>query len=347
MTTEQVQEQDSVEVQPELEQGSLEELKQKAGEINNHQLEEEEQEPEAVKEVVEAASEEQKKPATTEEVAVATAVADAPSYEPKFKYVHKGQELEVDEFLKPLVKDADSEKKIQEISQKLAFVDDTKDIREKWESSQDTLSMVGECQRLYEEGTRENSVTKLERLVETIGLTDDQIFNIAKAKLDRRKMDPEQRAQIENHNSLLLEKERLMRENEQYQSQLQTESLRAVESQIAHQLERPDVQSLRGTYESIHGAGSFRELLIQEGHAASLTSGQTVPPNLIMEGIIKQYGPFIRQQAVSQQPPVPQVNQQPKKVVPNVSATGSNPGRSRVSSLDDIRKIIDSRNGDD
>lgn len=340
------EENQEVEVRAEPEAGSMEALQQKVAEINNHDTDEDVEAPQE-QPVAEAASEDEAevraKPATTEEAGV---IAEN-DYKPSYKFVHKGQELEIDEVFKPLIKDEASEKKFQEISQKLAFVEDTKEIRQKWEQSQETLNMVDECQRLYEEGTQKNDVTKLERLVETIGLTDEQLFNVARAKLERRNLEPAQRAQYEKQRQLELDNERMMRENQQYQSQLQAESRRTIEFQLDNQLARPDIQDLRRTYEENHGAGSFRDLLINEGHAASITSGQMVPPNVVMEGILKQYGPFIRSQAASQQPQAQQVNQQPKRVVTNVAATGSSPSRARASSLDDLRKLREDRYGDE
>lgn len=330
------EENQEVEVQPQVEEGSLEALKEKAEGLNSHEPEESVDEETPVAEA---------KPETTEEVAAELAQPDVAEYKPSYKYVHKGQELEVDEFLRPLVKDADTEKKIQEISQKLAFVEDTKEIRQKWESAQETLNMVNECQRLYEEGVNEGNVGKLERLMETIGVSEEQIYEIAKAKLARRQMDPQQREALEKQRKLELDYERVLRENEQYQSQTMAESRRAVELEIEQQLARQDVQDLRGAYEQVHGVGSFKNLLIQEGHVASVAQGQTVPPGLVMEGIIRQYGPFLRQQAASQQPITPQVIQQTKKVVTNVSATGASPSRSSINSLDDIRKIREQRFG--
>ena len=333
------QETNDVEVQAEVEEVSFDALKEKAQEINNH-----EPESPVVEEVVEEVAE--AKPATTEEVATESAEVDAPSFAAEFKYTHKGQELEVDEFLRPLITSEESQKKIQEISQKLSFVEDTKEIRQKWDDSQETLQMVGECQRLFDEGTEENDLNKLERLVETIGLSDDQLFNIAKAKLDRRKMEPAVRQQHEKQNTLALENERLVRENQEYQSSAMAASREQIGLALNNQLERPDIQDVKRTYEAANGEGSFRDLLINQGNAESIQAGKTVPPNVVMENILKYANSFRGAQAASPTVSTPQVNQQPKKVVTNVSSTGTSPSRSTVNSLDDIRRITQERFGD-
>ena len=256
------------------------------------------------------------------------AAPEVPAFTPEFKYLHKGKPQEVDEFFRPLVKDPESQSRVIESLQKLNAIED---YRAKIQEYEPTVQMVSKVQSLYDKGDHE-------AVLEQIGYTDEDILNIARAKLERMRMPAEQRAAMEKERSIALEKEQLMSQNEEYQRMVASERATTLNYQIKEALAKPEFQDLISTYESRSGKGSFENVLIQRGNVMSHMAGKTVAPAEVLASLAQEYAAFIQPMAASPQATTIVPKQKPK-VIPNVNGNNASAERGQVRSIEDIKKL--------
>lgn len=271
------------------------------------------------------------------EVAPAT---DKPAWTPNFKYTFDGAEKELDEFLRPLAKDDETLKKIIDIAQRAEAVEMHKTKSKKYEeeigSMKPTLETVAKLQALYQSGSMENH----ERVLESLGYDDDLLFKIAQMKLQRNQLPAEQKALYEEKRQAVLDKERLLTENEQYRSQANQELALRTSYEMDTELGKAEYQGLKALYEKANGSGSFKEFVRTRGAYLVDQAGRHVPPSEVVAMIAKEFAPFMAQQAQGPEGSGVQVVQQEKpKVIPNVGRSGGSPAKTAVTSIAQLRQL--------
>lgn len=262
------------------------------------------------------------------------AVEAAAEFTPDFKYKHKDKEFQMDDFWKPLVKDADSQKKVREVLEKVAGFEGHRaervELKKTVESWAPKVNLVEQVGTLLNTGKVEDVETALEK----IGVTDDELFAITKAKLERRKLPPEQRAMLEEKKRLQLENETLLSQTEEYKSRVAQEQATALNFQIDQVLISPDNQKFVSLYEKANGEGSFYDLMIEQGSFLSAQKGATVPPDQVFATIQKRFGGFMPD------PVEAHVQHQKKvKVIPRVSGSGASATKQAPTSIEGLRKL--------
>jgi hypothetical protein len=278
-----------------------------------------------------------------------------PAWSPNYKYKAALQEKEVDEFWRPLMKDADSEKKVIEALQKLDGFDAVKESREsvmkQFESLQGDYRAQAEVINRVESALERKDLSSVFR---QLGVTQQDIFNWTHQQLQMMELPPEQRRAMEEAEQTRLQKYEMEEKMSQFQRMYEDQAVQARTMQLDFTLSRPEVQSAASNWDTLTGQpGAFRNLVIQEAQTAFYQEQVDLTAEQAVQRVMQKFGKVVNTGAGSQafapqaqapmaaqaaQAPVVQAPQA-KPVIPNVSGKGTAPIKKVPKSLDDLKKI--------
>lgn len=279
-------------------------------------------------------------------------------YEPNFKYRAFGKEKELDEFWRPLIKDADSEKKVKEIFTRADAFDEMKS---KYESTsqeaQTTLQHYSALDRDVRRVSNYLNKGDFDNFFASLRISDDQILQYLQNKADIAKLSPQQQMQYQQGVEARSQQQLQQEQYEQLQTSYTSQAVQARTMQLDLVLSRPDVDRVASVVDQRMGNnGAFRDLVIQEAKAHFLATNEDLPADKAVQMALDRYGKLIdlgapSQAAPNQQPtPAPQapaapqgqtgvVMNQGKPVIPNVKGRGTSPVKQVPKSLADLKKI--------
>ncbi len=280
--------------------------------------------------------------------------AVAPAFTPNYKLKIYDEEKELDDpFLKALIKDAESEKKVKEIAQKFLGFDTVKARHEKTrgeftEYQQQTKPIVD----YYNTATKHLQKGDLDSFFEQLQIPKDAIYRYAIQKAEESQLDPQAKANLDYQRNIARQKEYLESENQTLQSkqQLQVAEFRAQE--LGWMLSRPDVHSVAQSFDQRVGRpGAFRQAVIDKGlahHAA--TQGRedlsveqaTTEVMKLLGAVVGPTGQVATQGSAPAQQLIQQNGQPP--IIPNVTGKGSSPVKKQVRSIADLKKKAEELN---
>lgn len=268
----------------------------------------------------------------------------AAAYTPNFKYKAALQEKELDAFWRPLVKDADSEKKVKEIFSKVEAFDFVKNQKVQAEKQLESMtgdyqSMAGTVQR-FNESVKSNDLSSAFRLA---GISKEQIFQWTQQQLQLMEMPPEQRKQYEQFEQAKTQKYDLEQKVTQLQQQYEDQAAQARVMQLDVALSRPEVNKFAEVWDQKVGQpGAFKNFVIDEAMKVFLTTQKDLPADQAVQIVMQKFNNFASA-GESAQPP-PQVVTQPpafnnKPVIPNVTGKTVSPVKKAYKNLDEIKKL--------
>lgn len=260
-----------------------------------------------------------------------TKTAESP-FTPDFKYVFQGQEKQLEDFWKPLVKDTESQKRVIDYIQRAEATEyhktQSKSYQDKISEYEPTIQTVAELEKLWESKDYES-------VLEKIGMTDDLLFEVARQKLERQKLPEDQRKVYEQNRTQRLENQKLVEENQKYQQAQMKEFVGRVEYQLDTELGKAEHQPLVSTYEKSNGSGSFRQMVIRRGSEECRARGVIdIPPAEIVGLVTKEFAPFLQAQAAQSV-----ANREKPKVIPNVGSGTGSPGKASYKSISDLKAL--------
>ena len=284
---------------------------------------------------------------TAEGVATQAATA-TPEWKPSWTYeLADGKKGEIDEFFRPLAKDDETLKKLVDHHKRAALSEiykkDMLEYKSRIGEYEPTVKSIEKLREWYGAGNHE-------RVMQELGYTDEMIFQIAKEKLDRMKMEPQARQAFEQKRQAELAHEELLAQNELYKSQAMENLAKATQYELDVELGKADVQPIQEAYDKAYGSGAFKQLVIDRGSILVDRAGKHIPPSELIPMVAKEFAPFVQGQsapgmaAIDPQnqsqlnQPVPAAAPAKPKVIPVVKGSGS-PARGGVRSLDDLRKL--------
>lgn len=270
-----------------------------------------------------------------------------PPYTPNFKFKYavdgeKQQEGEFDDLFKPLIKDAETEKKVRELFAKAHGLDFIKSDRDR---------IKGEYDPLVEKHTSiTNSLSQLSGFVrqgdfqsffEALQIPEQAVLKYALERVQYHKMDPAQRAQLDEHRRQTTQAMALQQQNEQLQTQMRQLSATQRATELDTTLGRPDIAAHIQNFDTRAGKpGAFRDLVIQRGQYYALAQGVDMPPAQVVADVLAMIGAQVTAggQAQGNGAAPPSTNGQRPPVLPNVSGKGTSPAKRTYTSTDDLRK---------
>lgn len=289
---------------------------------------------------------------------VASGASDTPAWTPDYKYKVADQEKELEEWVRPLISDAEKEKKFKDLYTRVDAFEFQKTKREKAEQ---TAAQI------------EQEHKKLANWVQgMISLRDGDDYDefFSKVRLDEKKVMQWMLNKLETQEKLKdlpphlqqaynerQEYKRRAAELEESNQQLQHEYRQQIIQQTAHELDQtlssPEVAALVANYDERAGApGAFRRLVIRHGDAEFRESNGQKHLNAqqAVNEVLSILGHKQATQGASQASKpngsattTPKVVPQPDKsaALPNVGGGGSasTTGFKKPKSIDDIRAM--------
>ncbi len=276
-----------------------------------------------------------------------------PAYVPNYKLKVYDQETELnDPFLKDLIKDADSEKKVKEIAQKYLGFDTVKEKNQKvTEEYKNYQASSQPILQVYNQYSKLASAGDLDGIFQLLKIPEQEIFKYAVQKAEEAQMSPDQRMYLQqqrqtfrNNQSLEEQNQSLQTQHEQQRSELRTMELNFV-------MARPDVHSTAQAYDTRMGQpGAFRQLVREKGlaHHMSTKGKEDLSADQAVMEVMKYIGVLVtpqQAQASAQQGMAPNVALIPQHnappIIPNVTGRGTSPVRKQVRSIADLKKRRD------
>lgn len=273
-----------------------------------------------------------------------------PQYTPNYKFKVKDKELDFDDFIKPSLKDAETEKKVRELYEKAYGLDEVKsdrqllkekakDFETKYTNVEQGLKTLGSYAQKKDFRT----------FFDILNIPRQDIINYALEELKYEELPADQKAIIEAQRQREQEYEQTSWQNRQLQQQMQQLSLQQATFELNQELAKPEVASAITAFETRFGKpGAFRAEVIRRGqyyeqvHRTSPPASQLVAEVLQIVGGIPQaqqgaggsHGTLETQAQIVQ-------NQQSKPVIPVMSGGGSakSPVKKVPTSIDDLRKM--------
>jgi hypothetical protein len=261
--------------------------------------------------------------------------AALPAYTPNFKYVAGGQEKEFPEYLRGIVKDAESEKTIRELMSK---ADGLPLVKQRAESLEKQIKEYLPESQTYRKIKGYLEKGDIGALVSRGLVSDETLLKYAVARAQYYKQfSPEQRAIHDQKTQLELEKEQLQ---EQLAMQQQY-SNEAVMSSFEN-----DLQTKYGEWTKAYPKFKDTVLLIAKDHFEK--TGTDLHHEQYIKMAQEYFNGQLPQAAVQvQQPPAQTktVAQQRREVatLPNVNSNGNSAIGKPIESLDDLRKLRDTK----
>ena len=288
---------------------------------------------------------------TPAQPSTAATPAQIAEYKANFKFKAAGKEMEVPEFLRGVIKDADSEKYLHSVLSKahgLEMVQSKlRETREAREQVQQAYQQVMQPIEYAREAYQRND---MDSVFDTLKIDPNKVLQWAYNKVQLSQMPADQRQVYEARTQAEKRAFELERQNAQYQQQSVAQQSEQIGQMLEIVLERPDYSAVAQAYDARKGTpGAFRNLVIQMGDQAYNQTGKVISPVEAAKAAVDLLGEKLsppaqqatqlvqQQQQAVQQTPAPSVPQ--KITLPNPgSSKSASPAKSKIKTLDDIRK---------
>jgi len=276
-------------------------------------------------------------------------IIPASAYKADFKYKAALQEKEVEEFWRPLMKDAGSEKRVKEALTKLDGFDAVKESRESVVQQYESLnSDYQEQTQLVNRVTGAVQRKDLSSAFRQLGVTEQDVYNWTHQQLQMMELPPDQRQALQAAEEQRHQQFETEEKMSKLQSMYEDQAVQARTMQLDHSLSRPEIQNAAQSWDNLTGQpGAFRDLIIQEAQTAYYQNQEDLSAEQAVQRVMQKFGKVVNQNAMSQQA-VPQAHTQQahvphvpqaKPVIPNITGKGTTPIKKVPRSLDDLKKM--------
>jgi hypothetical protein len=284
---------------------------------------------------------------TKEELEVATPEVAPTEYSPDAKFTAFGKEHEVPEMFQGLMKDEATEKEVKDILSKAYAIDTYKENINELQGQHTHLQ--GEYKEL--EGDVKKTLGylnngDLDNFFKELKVPKERIYDWVSQQLHIDSLGPQDRQAYDAQVAQRSQQLELQGTNDVMNQQYNQQAVQLRELQLDMGLQNPEHQAVVSSYDEKMGrVGAFRDLVIEEGQRAFLTTGADISVADAVNGVIGKFGnlfstpqeakPVIGQgQAVVGSAGVPQVS--PKPVIPNSAGGATSPVKRVPKSLDDL-----------
>lgn len=278
--------------------------------------------------IVEAQSKDEVDPASTQ-------TPEAPAWEPDYKFKVRDEELEMDPWVKGLVKDEETFKKFQDLYTRGHGLEIAKterdEFKQKLSGLEESLGVVNE---LVQKGDTRG-------FIEALGLPKKMFIDYAINELKFQELPPEEQQRINAQRQQEITMQQLQAQNQELQNNFQAERTNLMEVELDRNLSST-YNGAAQAYEARTGVpGSFKQLVIERGIFHHKVNGNVIPVNQAIEEAMTIAGV----QAGTPNPSQPVVTgtstEQPKtetkKVLPNIQGQGTSPIKTSFQDLDSLK----------
>jgi hypothetical protein len=278
----------------------------------------------------------------------ATPATQEPQWTPNFKYKANGEEKELDERVRAVVKDKDTEEWIKKVFAKADGIEAIQQQREHYRTQYNTLQ--DEASKVLDAVDKGDYRTALQSLgVNTqdigqvmtgLGFRKEDVikyaYGLAQLTPEQEQANMRQRQLELQNREQLSATEKLNQKLHQADVQLKTFELKSV-------LSSPDVTPVVDAFDRQHGKGAFWDQVCQRGEYYHLKNMDKSTQELVEE-VMRFARSSQPQQTQMAQQYAPQATpamqtQQKVPVIPNVMAGGGSPARQKTTSLKGLKQF--------
>lgn len=270
---------------------------------------------------------------------VTDVVTETPKYAANYKFKVLDKEHEIDEFLRPVIKDADTEKKIKELYEKAYGLDSVKQDRQtlKGELSEtkQKLEQTDQALELLSEYVRTKD---FDSFFEGLNIPKQDILQYALQLVQREQMSPEQKAQWEASRNAQMQARYYEQQNAQLMQSQQQFAVQQRTWELQQAMSQPEAKLVAEAYnQGIGNPEAFQDYVIQIGQAYA-ARGHDIPAQQAVAEAMKHLKAMNPSLGQSQSQASQVVQPSAKPVIPNIQGRGTSAVKSTVKSLDDLRK---------
>lgn len=260
----------------------------------------------------------------------------AATYSPNFKYKASGQDKEVPEWARPIVKDAASEKQLRELFEKADGLDPVKASRQEIATKLDNfekniLPFAKDAQEALLHAQRGD----LDSFFEKVGITEKQVLQYALMRIKLREK-PEALAAHEEARKVQLENLRLKGELENYSRASAESMVTARENELGTAMARPEVAAAVQQFNQQNGPGAFRNKCIERGQLYAANKIDAPVDTIVNEVMRLFVGPVSLPNGVAATGVKPHV---PPATLPNIRGNGTSPVKKIPRSTEELRQL--------
>lgn len=272
------------------------------------------------------------------------------AYTPDWKFKAFGKEHEIDEWIRPVVKNKEHEQKLKEIYEKAYAIDDIKQSREKAREeyksyraqTEPVVQTITQASQLYnsaikayEAGNVRKATFQLEEAFKYLGINEKVLQKYVYQKLQNEDMDPRQKDEYNQFRDLELQNAQMQQQMQEQQQYFQQLAVQTRTQELTQATSKPEIASIVSSFDQRNGPGSFHQEVILRGQQYWNMYQKDVSADQLVQEIINKYG----LQAPPAQQAQPQAPTAPKEVpvIPIVKGSTGSPAGQQFKSLDDIK----------
>jgi hypothetical protein len=271
------------------------------------------------------------------EVAASTA---APAYQPNYKVKSYDKEYEIDEWVRPYIKDADTEAKFKKLYEKAygydvktQFHDELKSeyekVRSEYDQTDKALSMLGEF-------VKDND---FDSFFDGLNIPKNKVLEYALDLVRREQMPPDQRQAWEANQLARQQAKYYQAQNEQLLANQQAFAVQQRTFELDNAIQHPEARAVVDAYNAGMGTPqAFKDYCVQIGQAYAARGQDISAQHAVSEAVrhLRAVNPGLVQAQAPSATHVVQASQKP--VIPNIQGRGTSAVKSTVKSLDDLKK---------
>lgn len=273
---------------------------------------------------------------------VATEAGQAPQYQPNFKFKVLDQEKEFDEFVRGVIKDSDTEKKVRELYEKAYGLDVVKPklhkTREELEAVRGEWTPIKESIEVLKTHVKNKD---FDAFFKDLNIPEHMIMQWAVQKAQYNDLSPQDKQRYDSEIELRRRNSELERELSSTSSKASEASVNLKRMELDYSLQNPEVNQIMRDYDAQKGqVGAFRDEVIRYGIAMEASSGKDVSAKEAVEALLGLMGrvPGRSSGQMSPQPQSPETIQVPTKpVIPNLKSRSGVPVKKSPQSFDELR----------
>jgi hypothetical protein len=276
-----------------------------------------------------------------------------PEFTPNYKYKAYGKEFEVDEWARPLI-NKDNQEHMIKLYEKSGGFDhlktNFKDLETRYGQTEQTNGQFMQIRNAILSNIDKGDLGKAFNI---IGLSDDQVMNYVRQKLEYAQLAPDQRAVVDQYRATMEGKAQAESALEQQQRYAEELMMEKHEWEVQKTFADPKYASTINEYNTRLGdENAFRSVVKQIGSNEFFANGRNLPVGEAVDRAIRMLAlnPAQAQQISQSSDTTPVSHQTPSKPAPRPimrvgKGGGSTPVKQRPRSLDDLKNIYQQEYG--
>jgi len=267
------------------------------------------------------------------------AKAEEPEYQPNFKFKVMDQEKEFDEWLRPVVKDADTEKKVRELLEKAYGLDHQKPkFEERTKQLEETTKNYELLRSAAEEAFTFRDKGDLDRFFEVTSVKPEAVYQWVLDKMKQMELPEEQRQVYNKFDETRRQNYLLERQLQDVARREEALSVQARTTELQNALQSPEISHVARVYDETQGqTGKFEQLVIKCGRDAWRDEKRELTVEQAVQSAISLIGKAYQQpgQANGTQTEA----EKPLPTIPRVAGKSVSAIRKSPTSINDLRKM--------